>query len=136
MSSGASHDCGSIGGGSLARRAATAPEGRATTGAAPPATTRALSSPTEIRRMQPIPASAPSRRSGTTICVVRPPPLKPRGPSGRWGEVENPPAPEERARLGPLNPLSIAVVVVLLAAGGAFGWRMKSDRSEEHTSEL
>ena len=35
------------------------------------------------------------------------------------------PAPPERARLRPVNPLSIAVAVVLLAAGGAFGWRMR-----------
>jgi hypothetical protein len=38
-----------------------------------------------------------------------------------------PPARVERARrLGPLNPLSVAVVIVLLTAGGAFGWRMNT----------
>lgn len=38
-----------------------------------------------------------------------------------------PSAPDERVRrLGPLNPLTIAVGVVLLTAGGAFGWRMKT----------
>lgn len=31
-----------------------------------------------------------------------------------------------RARLGVFNPLTVAVAVVLLAAGGAFGWRMKT----------
>ncbi|HYP23917.1 MAG TPA: hypothetical protein VEV43_10105, partial [Actinomycetota bacterium] len=36
------------------------------------------------------------------------------------------PAPEERARLGPVNPLTVAVAVVLLSAGGAFGWRMRT----------
>lgn len=41
--------------------------------------------------------------------------------------MENSPASDERASLGPLNPLSIAVVVVLLSAGGAFGWRMRTD---------
>lgn len=41
--------------------------------------------------------------------------------------MDYPPAPEERARLGPLNPLSIAVAVVLLAAGGAFGWQIKTN---------
>lgn len=53
--------------------------------------------------------------------------LKEPSPFGRWGEVENSPPSEERAPLGPLNPLSIALLVVLLAAGGAFGWRMKTD---------
>ena len=38
-----------------------------------------------------------------------------------------PAGPPARARgLGPVNPLSIAVAVVLLAAGGAFGWNLKS----------
>lgn len=37
------------------------------------------------------------------------------------------PAPSERVRLRPVNPLSVAVAVVLLCAGGAFGWRMRSD---------
>lgn len=36
------------------------------------------------------------------------------------------PAPEERARLRPVNPLTVAVAVVLLSAGGAFGWRMRT----------
>lgn len=53
--------------------------------------------------------------------------LKGSAPSGRREEVEYSPAPEGRAPLGPVNPLSIAVAVVLLAAGGAFGWRMKTD---------
>lgn len=38
-----------------------------------------------------------------------------------------PSASEERARLGVVNPLSIAMLIVLLSAGGAFGWRLKSD---------
>lgn len=40
--------------------------------------------------------------------------------------MENSPA-DARARLNPVNPLSVAVAVVLLSAGGAFGWRMKTD---------
>ncbi len=40
--------------------------------------------------------------------------------------MEYSPAPEERARPGAVNPLSIAVALVLLCAGGAFGWRMKT----------
>ncbi|MDQ3952085.1 MAG: hypothetical protein M3279_03820 [Actinomycetota bacterium] len=38
-----------------------------------------------------------------------------------------PSAPSARARFGPVNPLTVAVAVVLLSAGGAFGWRMKKD---------
>jgi hypothetical protein len=41
--------------------------------------------------------------------------------------VENSHAPEERRRLGALNPLSIAVAVVLASAGGALGWQMRTD---------
>lgn len=37
--------------------------------------------------------------------------------------MENTPAP---TRLGVFNPLTIAVAVLLLAAGGAFGWRVKT----------
>ncbi|HEX2196424.1 MAG TPA: hypothetical protein VHJ76_05815 [Actinomycetota bacterium] len=37
------------------------------------------------------------------------------------------PASCRRARLGAVNPLTVAVGVVLLCAGGAFGWRMRSD---------
>lgn len=37
-----------------------------------------------------------------------------------------PSAPHSRARLGPVNPLTVAVAIVLLSAGGAFGWRMKT----------
>lgn len=37
--------------------------------------------------------------------------------------MDNTPA-SDRARLRPLNPLTVAVAVVLLSAGGAFGWRM------------
>ena len=41
--------------------------------------------------------------------------------------MESSPASERRARLGAVNPLSIAVAVVLLSAGGAFGWRMRTN---------
>jgi hypothetical protein len=46
--------------------------------------------------------------------------------------VENEPAvpaaSEERARRpGPVNPLTIAIGLLLLAAGGGLGWRMKTD---------
>ncbi|HEV2755099.1 MAG TPA: hypothetical protein VG318_04905 [Actinomycetota bacterium] len=34
-------------------------------------------------------------------------------------------APGAERRLGPLNPLTVAVAVLLLAAGGAFGWSIK-----------
>ncbi|HYO61840.1 MAG TPA: hypothetical protein VEU29_08065 [Actinomycetota bacterium] len=37
-----------------------------------------------------------------------------------------PSAPYQRVPLGVVNPLSVAVAVVLLSAGGAFGWRMKT----------
>lgn len=37
------------------------------------------------------------------------------------------PAPTERVRLRAVNPLTVAVAVVLLSAGGAFGWRMRDD---------
>lgn len=40
--------------------------------------------------------------------------------------MENTPAPSERVRLRPVNPLSVAVAVVLLSAGGAFGWRIRT----------
>jgi hypothetical protein len=40
--------------------------------------------------------------------------------------VDYSPAPTERARLRPVNPLTVAVAVVLLSAGGAFGWQMKT----------
>lgn len=36
------------------------------------------------------------------------------------------PAPTGRG-LGPVNPLTISVALVLLAAGGAFGWQMKGE---------
>lgn len=53
--------------------------------------------------------------------------LKARGRFVRWGKVDNLPAPSARVRLRPVNPLSVAVAIVLLSAGGAFGWRMKGD---------
>lgn len=55
--------------------------------------------------------------------------LKARPGSRRRDQVEKPPAEPSappRARLGAVNPLSIAVAVALLTAGGAFGWRMKT----------
>lgn len=44
----------------------------------------------------------------------------------RRGKVDYSPAPSQRVRLRPVNPLTVAVAAVLLAAGGAFGWRMSS----------
>lgn len=42
--------------------------------------------------------------------------------------MENTPASPQRARrLGAVNPLTIAVGLLLLTAGGAFGWRMNTD---------
>lgn len=63
--------------------------------------------------------------------------LKESASSGRREEVEYSPPPEERARLGAVNPLSIAVALVLLCAGGAFGWRMKTSApSAQPTPEV
>lgn len=40
--------------------------------------------------------------------------------------MDNSPAPVERVRIRHVNALSVAVAIVLLAAGGAFGWQMKT----------
>lgn len=47
--------------------------------------------------------------------------------------MENAPAPS-RPRLGIFNPLTVAVAVVLLSAGGAFGWRMKTSAPSARTT--
>ena len=64
----------------------------------------------------------------------RPELLKGASFGGRRDEVENTPAPP-RARLGVFNPLTIAVAIVLLAAGGAFGWQRTHAPSARPTPE-